>query len=126
MIALVGRREHLALVDVVDLERLEDLCLDEVTDARLGHDGDGDGLLDLTDLGGVGHARHATLCAYVGRHALEGHHGARTGLLGDLGLLGVGNVHDDAALEHLGKAALYTHCADVSHEQPPLSLHLRF
>ena len=30
-----------ALVDVVDLERLEDLRLDEVADARLGHDRDG-------------------------------------------------------------------------------------
>jgi hypothetical protein len=38
--SLVGRRQHLGLVDVVDLERLEHLRLDEVADARLGHDRD--------------------------------------------------------------------------------------
>ena len=37
---LVGGRQHLALVDVVDLERLQDLRLDEVPDAALGHDRD--------------------------------------------------------------------------------------
>src|SRR5205814_1358739 len=37
---LVGRRQHLRLVDVVDGERLEDLRLDEVADARLRHDRD--------------------------------------------------------------------------------------
>ena len=34
---LVGGRQHLALVDVVDLERLQDLGLHEVADAGLGH-----------------------------------------------------------------------------------------
>ena len=47
---LVGRRQHLGLVDVVDGERLEDLRLDEVADARLGHHRDGHRLLDLPDL----------------------------------------------------------------------------
>ena len=51
VVRLVGRREHLGLVDVVDLERLEHLGLDEVADARLGHHGDRHGLLDLADLG---------------------------------------------------------------------------
>ena len=37
VVRLVGRREHFALVDEVDTERLEDLGLDEVTDAHLGH-----------------------------------------------------------------------------------------
>ena len=37
VVRLVGRGEHLALVDVVDAERLEDLGLDEVADAGLGH-----------------------------------------------------------------------------------------
>ena len=42
VVGLVGRRQHLGLVDVVDAERLEDLRLDEVADAGLGHDRDGD------------------------------------------------------------------------------------
>jgi hypothetical protein len=43
---LVGWREHLGLVDVVDPERLEHLRLDEVADPRLGHDRDRHGLDD--------------------------------------------------------------------------------
>src|SRR5665647_2608480 len=115
VVGLVGGREDLALVDVVDLEGLEDLGFDEVADARLGHDGDGDALLDLLDLSGVGHADHAALGADVGGHALEGHDGAGPGLFGDLGLLGVGDVHDDAALEHVGEAALHAHGAAIKH-----------
>ena len=37
VVGLVGRGEHLGLVDVVDTERLEDLRLDEVPDPGLGH-----------------------------------------------------------------------------------------
>ena len=47
---LVGRGQHLGLVDEVDAERLEDLRLHEVADAALGHHRDGDRLLDLLDL----------------------------------------------------------------------------
>ena len=54
---LIGGRQHLGLVDVVDLERLEDLCLGEVADAGLGHDRDGHGLLDLLDHARAGHPR---------------------------------------------------------------------
>ena len=99
-------REHLGLVDVVHLERLEHLRLHEVADAGLGHHGDGHGLLDLLDLGGVGHARHAAVGADVGGHALERHHGGGAGGLGHARLLGGDHVHDHAALEHLGEAGL--------------------
>ena len=85
----VRRRQHLALVDVVDLERLEDLRLDEVADARLGHHRDRHGLLDLADLVRVGHARDAAFGADVGGDALERHDGDGAGVLGDPGLLGV-------------------------------------
>ena len=40
VVPLVGRGQDLGLVDVVDAERLEDLRLDEVADAGLGHDRD--------------------------------------------------------------------------------------
>ena len=106
VVGLVGRGEHFALVDVVDAERLQDLGLDEVTDARLGHDRDGDRGLDALDHLGVAHAGHATVAADVGRHTLERHDGAGAGVLGDLGLLGGDDVHDDAALQHLGEATL--------------------
>lgn len=103
---VISWRKHLALVDVVDAQRLEDLALDEVADAGLGHDGDGDGLLNLLDLGWVGHARDAALGTNVGGYSLEGHDGAGARVLGDAGLGGVRHVHDDAALEHLCQARL--------------------
>jgi hypothetical protein len=105
-VLLVGRRQHLGLVDVVDTQSLEDLRLDEMTDPALGHDRDRDRVHDLADELGVGHACDAALGADVGRHALEGHHGNRARVLCNLGLLGGDHVHDDAALEHLGQAAL--------------------
>ena len=60
-------REHLGLVDVVDAERLEDLRLDEVADAGLGHDRDGDRGLDALDHLRVAHAGDAAVAADVGR-----------------------------------------------------------
>ena len=106
VVGLVGRRQHLGLVDVVDLERLEHLGLDEMADPRLGHHGDRDRLLDPLDHLRVGHARHAAVPADVGGDALERHHRRRAGVLGDLRLLGRDHVHDHAALEHLGQAGL--------------------
>ena len=113
VVGLVGRGEHLGLVDVVDAERLEHLRLDEVADAGLGHHRDGDDRLDALDHLGVGHAGDATVAPDVGRHPLEGHHGHGAGVLGDLGLLRVDDVHDHAALEHLGQPPLHAGGAGV-------------
>ena len=101
MVLVVGRREHLALVDEVDAEALQHLGFHEVSDTALRHDGDGHGFHDALDHGGVAHASHAAVGADVGRDALEGHDGHRSRILGDLRLLGVHDVHDDAALHHL-------------------------
>ena len=70
---LVGRRQDFAFVDVVDAERLQDLCLHEVADAHLRHDRDRDRRHDLFDLVQVRHARDAAFAADVGRHAFERH-----------------------------------------------------
>ena len=104
VVGLVGGGEDLALVDEVDAELLQNLRLGKVADAGLGHDRDGDGLDDLLDEAGLGHAGHAALGADHGRHALQSHDGGGAGLFGDAGLLDVHHVHDDAALEHLGQA----------------------
>ena len=119
VVLLVGRRQHLGLVDVVHAERLEDLRLDEVPDPSLRHHRDRDGVHDLLDLGRVGHARDPALRADVRRHALERHDGAGAGVLGDLGLLGGGDVHDDAALQHLGQSGLHPEGAGLAlHGEP--------
>lgn len=107
VVDLVGRGEHLGLVDVVDAEGLEHLGLDEVADAGLRHDRDGHGLDDALDHVRVGHTGHATVLADVGRDALQGHDGHGAGVLGDLRLLGVDHVHDHTALELLGHTALH-------------------
>ena len=106
VVDIVGGGENLGLIDVVDIDGLKDLRLDDVTDAALGHDGDGDGLLDALDHLGVAHARDAACGTDVGRDALECHDGAGARLLGDACLLGRGDVHDDAALEHLRELAI--------------------
>src|SRR5690606_37253467 len=111
VMVLVGRCEHLGLVDVVDLQGLEDLCLHEMTDPGFGHHGDRHGLLDLLDLRRVGHSGDTAMAADVGRNPLECHHGDRTCLLGDASLLGGDDVHDDAALEHLGQTTLDQFCS---------------
>ncbi|PUZ68123.1 hypothetical protein GQ55_2G000300 [Panicum hallii var. hallii] len=106
VVRVVGERQHLALVHVVHADGLQDLGLHEVADARLGHDRDGDGALDVADEPRVGHARHAALRADVGGDALQRHDGAGPGLLGDARLLRRDDVHDDAAAQHLRQAHL--------------------
>ncbi len=106
VVGVVRGGQHLGLVDVVDAEALQDLRLDEVADARLGHHRDGDRGDDALDHVGVAHPRHAALRADVGGNALQRHHRHRAGALGDAGLLGGDDVHDDATLEHFGHAAL--------------------
>ncbi len=122
VVGLVGGRQHLGLVDVVDLERLEHLRLGEVADPGLGHDGDRHGLLDALDQDRIGHPRDAAVAADVGGNALERHHRGRTGVLGDLRLLGVDDVHDDAALQHLGQTGLHTERRFVSHTPSMLAV----
>jgi hypothetical protein len=115
VVGLVGGREHLGLVDVVDLERLEHLRLGEVADAHLGHHGDRDRALDLLDLRRVGHAGDAAGRADVGGNPLERHDGDRARGLGDPRMLGGDDVHDHAALEHFREARLDPEGAGLLH-----------
>ena len=113
VVGLVGRGQHLGLVDVVDPQGLQDLGLDEVTDPGLGHDGDRADGLDALDHLGVAHPGDAAVSTDVGRNPLEGHHRRCAGVFGDLCLLGVDDVHDDATLEHFGQAPLHPDRAEV-------------
>jgi len=89
-----------------DAQGLQHLRLDEVSDARLGHDRDRDLGDDAVDHVGVGGARHTAVAADVRRHALERHDRDGAGVLGDARLLRGDDVHDDAALQHVRQAAL--------------------
>ncbi len=107
MVRLVGGREHFGLVDAVYAQRLQDIRLDEVPDAALGHDRDGDGVLDREDQLGIAHAGDAALGTDISGDAFERHDGGGASLFGDARLLGVDHIHDHAALEHLGEVALH-------------------
>ena len=106
VVRVVGRRKHLGLVDVVDVDGLQHLSLNEVADAALRHDRDADRFLNTLDHLRVAHAGHAAGRTDVGGDALERHDGTGAGFLGDVRLLGRSDVHDDAALQHLGKLAI--------------------
>ena len=99
----VGGGEHLALVDVIDLQGLEYLGLYEMSDADLGHDGDADCILNAADHLRVAHAGYSAGGTDVRGYPLESHYCGCTCLFCNLGLLGSGDVHDDAAFEHLGQ-----------------------
>ena len=49
------------------------LAFNEMSNPRLGHDGNSDRLHDLLDHLGIAHARYAALGSDVGGHALERH-----------------------------------------------------
>ena len=62
------------------------LAFNEMTNAGLGHNRDGDGFHDLLDHAGVRHACNATLGSDIGGDTLESHDGGSTGLLGNASL----------------------------------------
>ncbi|WZY79888.1 hypothetical protein YC2023_026272 [Brassica napus] len=106
VVVFVGEGQHLALVDVIDSDRFEDLRLHEMTDPGLGHHRNRNGLLDVLNHLGIAHPSDASLSANIGGNALQSHDGASTGFLRDAGLLGVDDVHDNAAAEHLSQTDL--------------------
>ena len=103
MVNVVGGREHLRFVDVVDLDSFEYLRLSEMTYTALRHYGDRYRLLYALYHLRVAHAGNAACRANVGWYTLKRHNCARACRFGYLCLLGGGNVHDNAALQHLGE-----------------------
>jgi hypothetical protein len=101
VVGVVRRGENFRLVHIVDTKCLQHLRFDEMADARLGHDRDGDGGDDAVDHVRITHPGYAALRADVGWNPFERHDRDRTSILGDLGLLRSDDVHDHAALEHL-------------------------
>lgn len=104
VVSVVGRGENFRLIDVVDANSLENLrvaislcvhridtiepylALHEMTNACLGHDGNGDSRHNLLDHLGVGHSGHSTLCADVCWDTLESHDCTGAGLFSYSGL----------------------------------------
>lgn len=108
VVGVVGGGEDFTFVDEVNFESFEDLGFYEVTDAALGHHGDGDGFFDAEDHFGVGHAGDSAILADVSRDTLEGHDGDGSGIFGNPGLFGVDNIHNDSTFEHFGEADFFS------------------
>ena len=106
MMHIVRRRENLGLVHVVDIDRLENLRLDEMADAALCHDRYGDGVLDTFDHLRVAHAGNAPGRPNVSGNSLESHDRARSRLLRNARLFGRRDVHDHAAFQHTGQRSI--------------------
>ena len=106
MVYVVSRRQHLRLIDVVDLEVFKNLRLNEVTDASFGHDRNRNRVDDALNQIRVAHTGDATLRSDIRGNALECHNCDGAGVFGNLGLLRRDNVHDDATLEHFCQPAL--------------------
>ena len=103
---------------------MADLGFDEVTNANLGHDRDGNGSHNGLDHLGVRHTRNTTIAANVSWHALQGHDGTSSSLLQGKGaafsavlprevlrLQQSCSVTNDAALmtqPYLGNASLFS------------------
>ncbi|GMH84183.1 hypothetical protein TL16_g09842, partial [Triparma laevis f. inornata] len=49
MVNLISHSQNLTLINIINLQSLQNLRLNEVPDTSLGHDGDGDGVFDLSD-----------------------------------------------------------------------------
>ena len=106
MVYIVSRREHLALINIVNLQRLQNLRLNEMTNTHLSHNRDRYSVLNLLNQLRVAHACHAAGSTDIRRNLLQRHNCAGTCSLSNFCLLGIGYVHDNAALKHLGKLSI--------------------
>ena len=68
--ALIGGRQDFGLVDKVHAQRLQDLRLDKVADARFRHHRIDTASMMPATISGSAHARHAAVRADVGGHSL--------------------------------------------------------
>jgi len=103
VVDVIGRGEHFAFIDVINLNRLQNLCFHKVSDPAFGHHRDGYSFLDAADHVRVAHAGDTAGGADVRRDAFQRHHRTGAGLFGDFGLLGGGHIHNHPAFEHLGQ-----------------------
>jgi len=114
VIVLVSRRQNLALINVINAERFQNLGFDNVTNARLCHHRDGHSADNLLDHARVAHARDAAIFADVCRHPFQRHDSAGARFFGNARLFGSDDIHDHATLEHLRQPRLDGEGASIS------------
>lgn len=101
MVDVISWAQYLTLIDVVDVDSLQDLCLSDMSDTAFCHDRDRYSLLDTLDHLRVAHTCYATGSTDISRDTLQCHDGTCAGFLCDLCLFRRRNIHNHTALEHL-------------------------
>ena len=98
MALLIRRGQNFAFIDIIDLQRFDDLRFDKMADSGLRHDRDRNGFFNCRDHRRIRHPCDSAVFSDVRGHAFERHdrHGAC--LFGDFRLLHIRHIHDDAAL----------------------------
>ena len=98
MIHIISRREHLTLIDIINLDCFENLSLHKMSDSAFCHNRDRNRVLDALDHLRITHTGNAAGGTDVCRNPLQCHNGTGTSFLGNMRLLRSGNVHDHATL----------------------------
>ena len=98
MVNIISRRKHLALVDIVNLQSLQNLCFYKMTDAHLCHNRNRNCVLNFLNQLQVAHACYAACCTDIGRNLFQCHNSAGTCCLRNTRLLQCRNIHNYAAL----------------------------
>ena len=104
MVAVIGRGEHFAFVNVVSAKAFQNARLDNVPDADLRHHRNAHGLHDAGYYVRIRHAGYATGLADIRRHTFQGHDCTGSCLFSYFSLLRRSDIHDNAAFQHFGKA----------------------
>merc|ERR1719343_1289306 len=108
VVNVVSHGEYFTFIDVVDFASFQDLGFNEVTNACLSHNWNGDCILDFLDQSGIGHSSDPTIATDIGRNTFQRHHCDCACCLCNLCLLYVHNIHDYPTLEHLCKTLFHS------------------
>ena len=76
MVDIIGRGKNFALINVVDLDGFQNLCIHKLPDPAFCHYGNGNGLLDSTDHLRIAYTGNAAGCTDVCGDPLQCHNGA--------------------------------------------------
>lgn len=98
VVFLICRSKNFTLIDVVNINSLQDLSLDKVTNTAFGHNRNSYGINDLLDHSRVRHTRDTTISTNISRHAFQSHNSTCASFFGDARLLSIHHVHDNTTL----------------------------
>ena len=98
MVHIICRREYFTLIDIVNLDRFENLSLHKMTDSAFGHNRDSNSILDPLNHLRITHTGNTAGCTDICRYPFQSHDSTGTCCFRNLCLLRCGDIHDDTAL----------------------------